>query len=158
MARKSGMALKALQWFLTGVEFLCAAVILALFSYFLATLKNHNLHIDTYIRAVEGISGVAVVFTLAGLVFLCCLAGVTVFALVAIVLDVAFAGAFVYVAYVTRGGTAKCTSYVNTPFGSGFGNTENRVSAPDGGITLLPSLKQACQMEKATFAVAIIAM
>jgi len=154
---KSGIALKALQFLLTFVEFGCAAVILAIFSYFLATLHNHAFHIDTYIRAVEGISGVAVVFTLAGLVFLWCFAGMTFFALIAIVLDIAFAGAFVYVAYVTRGGATSCKGYVNTPFGSGFSNGKD-VTAPKGGITALPSLRTACNLEKATFAVAIIAI
>lgn len=158
MVGKSSLALKGLQWFLTGVEFGCAAVILAIFSYFLATLQNHDLHTDTYIRAVEGISGVAVVYTLFGLVLLWCLAGVAVFAILAIVLDVAFAGAFVYVAYVTRGGATSCTNYVNTPFGSGFANTDNKVSSAKGGITILPSLASACRLEKACFAVAIIAM
>jgi hypothetical protein len=158
MVRKGNWALKALQFFLTLIELGCAAVILAIFSYFLATLKNHNLHIDTYIRAVEGISGVAVFFTLSSLALLCFIGGISFFALLALVLDIAFAGAFVYVAYVTRGGATSCKGYVNTPFGSGFAKGDNQVSAPKGGITILPSLKSACNLEKATFAVAIIAM
>jgi len=159
MARsKSSLGLKALQWFLTGIEFCCAAVILAIFCYFLATLHDHHLSISTYVRAVTGISGAAVVFTIAGLIFLCCVGGIAVFALIALILDIGFTGAFIYVAWKTRGGAHSCRGYVNTPFGSGEANTNKQITAPDGGVTALPSLHTACELEKACFAVAIIAI
>jgi hypothetical protein len=98
-----GVALKGLAWFLQGIEFCCAAIILGIYSYFLATLHNHGYHIDTYIRAVEGISGAALVYLIFALLLVCCLGGVSFFAFLAMIIDVAFAGAFIYVAYATRG-------------------------------------------------------
>ncbi|ORY71242.1 uncharacterized protein BCR38DRAFT_316078, partial [Pseudomassariella vexata] len=155
MGSKSGIALKLLQWFIRGVQFCCAAVVLALFSYFLATLHNHELSIPTWIRAVEGISGVAVVYTLTGLLLLCCLAGHPFTSFVAIVLDIAFAGAFIYVAIANKGGAGSCKGTVTTPFGTGDAN-----EAPTGsdGFTQLPSYRQACQLETACFAVSLIAI
>jgi len=152
-----GVALKGLQWFLRGIEFCCAAIILGIFSYFLATLHNHGLHIDTYIRAVEGISGAGVLYTLFGLLLVCCLGGIAFLSLIAMLLDLAFSGAFIYVAYATRGGDGNCRGNVNTPFGSGNTYINNSVSNGKGGVTILPSLHTACRLETATFAVAIIA-
>ncbi len=158
MARGGGFALKTIQWFLRAVEFLCAALILGIFSYFLATLNNHGMSIANWIRAVEGISGAAALYTLCGLALLCCLAGHAFFSLLAIILDVLFAGAFIYVAIQTRFGANSCTGYVVTPIGSGDANTGNTVPAPNQGGTVLPSFKLACQLETACFAVSIVAM
>jgi len=76
---------------------------------------------------------------------------------IAMLLDLAFCGAFIYVAYATRGGASSCKGNVNTPFGSGNANTNNSVQQGSGGFTHLPSLKTACRLETATFAVAIVA-
>ncbi|UZP44440.1 hypothetical protein NXS19_012252 [Fusarium pseudograminearum] len=119
MGAKSGTALKFLQWFIRGIQFACAALILAIYSYFLATLHNHDLSISNKIRAVEGISGIAVLYTAAALLLLCCLAGRTLSSLLAIILDIAFIGAFIYVAVANKGGASSCTGYLDTPFGRG---------------------------------------
>ncbi|RDW89179.1 hypothetical protein BP6252_01211 [Coleophoma cylindrospora] len=158
MARGGGLALKTLQWVLRIIEFCCAAIILAIFSYFLATLHNHNLSIATYIRAVEGISGAAVLYTVIGWLLVCCLAGFALTSGLAILLDVAFAGAFIYIAWATRGGAGTCSGTVDTPFGSGDTNSSNSVDNGSGGFTILPSLKTACRLETACFAVAIVAI
>jgi hypothetical protein len=155
--RGAGLALKSLQWFLRGVEFLCAALILAIFSYFLATLNNHGLAISSHDRAVEGISGAAVLYTLLGLLLLCFVAGHPFTSAIAIILDIAFLGAFIYVAYENRNGARSCSGNVDTVFGSGDADTGNRVSNSSGS-TILPSFKQACQLQTACFAVAIVAM
>ncbi|KAL3422626.1 hypothetical protein PVAG01_06782 [Phlyctema vagabunda] len=152
-----GLALKSLQWFLRIVEFCCAAIVLAIFSYFLATLHNHDLNIATYIRAVEGISGAAVLYTIVGLLLLCCLAGVAIFSSIAILLDIAFCGAFVYIAWAARGGASSCNGQVRTPFGNGNTRVDNSVPDGSGGFTSLPSLHQACRLNTAVFAVAIVA-
>ena len=158
MARGGGIALKGLQVSLRFIQFCCAAIIIAIFSYFLATLHNHDLPINTYIRAVEGISGAAVLYTLIALLTVCCLGGIAFLSFFSMILDLAFCGAFVYVAYETRGGAGTCKGQVNTPFGSGNTNTSNSVATGKGGITKLPSLKTACKLETACFAVAIVAM
>jgi hypothetical protein len=157
MAFGGGLALKGLSWFLRVIEFCCAAIILGIFSYFLATLHNHGLHIDTYIRAVEGISGAGVLYTIFALLLVFCLGGIAFLSFIAMLLDLAFTGAFIYVAWALRGGAGSCNGNVNTPFGSGNTHTSNSVSDGNGGITVLPSLHTACKLETASFAVAIVA-
>jgi hypothetical protein len=153
-----GLALKGLQWFLRVIEFCCAALILGVFSYFLAALHNHGLNIDNYTRSIEGISGAAALYTLIGLLLLCFVAGMTFFSLFAILVDLAFIGAFIYVAYETRSGAGSCSGTVTTVFGTGDVNGDSTVPSGNGGTTTLPSFKQACQLETACFSVSIVAM
>lgn len=155
MGAKGGFALKFLQWFVRGVQFLCAALILGVYSYFLATLKNHNLSISNTVRAVEGISGAGVLYTLIGLLLLCCVAGLAFTSFIAIALDVAFIGAFIYVAVANKSGAGSCKGYLDTPFGKG--NSKDTTSGSDG-FTNLPSYHTACRLESACLAVAIIAI
>ena len=157
MGARSGLALKSVQWFVRGIQFLCAAVVLGIFSYFLATLHNHDLPIATWIRAVEGISGAAVVYTLFGLLLLCFLAGFAITAFIAIILDIAFVGAFIYVAWANRGGASSCNGFVYTPFGDGDAGRDGVIQGSDG-FTALPSLRTACKLQTASMAVSIIAM
>lgn len=158
MAVGGGIAWKGLSWFLRFIEFACAAIILGIFSYFLAALHNHGFHIDTYIRAVEGISGAAVLYTIFAIILVCFLGGIAFFGILAMLLDIAFLGAFIYVAYATRGGAGSCRGQVNTPFGSGNTYTDNRIIGATNGFTPLPSLRTACKLETAAFSVAIVAM
>jgi len=156
MGARTGLALKVTQWFIRGIQFCCAAIILALFSYFLAAMANHHIYIDSWVRAVEGISGAAVVYTLVGLLLLCCVAGHPFTSFVAIVLDICFVAGFIYIA-ATNGhtGTHSCKGHVDTVFGSG--NAESNVAdAGTDGFTALPNLRQACQMQTAVLAVSIV--
>ncbi|KAI1754630.1 hypothetical protein F4782DRAFT_38738 [Xylaria castorea] len=150
MGAKSGLALKAVQWFIRGIQFLSCAVVLALFSYFLAIASRNNFNIPTWSKAVEGISGAGVLYTIAGLLLLCCVAGHPFASGIAIILDIAFVGAFIYVAQANRGGASSCTGTVNTIFGS-------RPALDDLGSGL-PSFHQLCQIHKAVLAVSIIAI
>jgi hypothetical protein len=158
MGARTGLTLKFLQWFLRGIEFCCAAIILALFSYFLAVMANHHIWIHNWIRAVEGISGAAVLYTLLGLLLLCCVAGHPLTSFFAILLDICFIAGFIYIAASNgRTGTSSCRNHVDTVFGSG--NADSNI--PDGGtngVIALPNLRQACQMQKAVLAVSIIGM
>ncbi|CAG8976960.1 hypothetical protein HYALB_00010942 [Hymenoscyphus albidus] len=153
---KGTLFLKGLSFFLRLIQFGCTVVILGIFSYFLAVLANHDLPIATYIRAVEGIAGAGVLYTIVGLLLVCCLGGIAILSFIAMLLDVAFAGAFAYVAYATRGGRS-CTGIVDTPLGGGDASGDNRVPDGSGGFTVLPSLRTACKLNTACFAVAIIA-
>lgn len=155
MGARSGVALKFLQWFFRAIQFACAALILGVYSYFLAALHNHNLHINSDVRAVEGISGAAVLYTLIALLLLCCLAGLTFIAFVAIVLDVAFIGAFIYVAVANRHGAGSCSGYLDTPFGKG---QSGQTVDGSGGFTTLPSFHTACRLQTACLSVAIVAI
>lgn len=157
MGAGAGFALKLLQWFNRGIQFACAGLILALNSYFLAAMSNHNITIPTNLRAVEGISGVAVLYTALGILLVCCLAGFTLTSFLAIVLDIAFIGAFIYVATVYKEGTSSCSgTSVNSVFGTGSAD-DKVTSTSDGGVPL-PSYRTACRMESAQLAVAIVAM
>jgi len=142
--------------FLRFIEFCCATIILGIFTYFLVVLHNHGLHIDTYIRAVEGISGAGVLYTIIAILLVCFLAGKVFFSAIAMLLDLAFAGAFAYIAYATRHGDS-CSGYVRTPLGNGNLGTTNTVSKGNGGSTVLPSLHNACRLNTACFAVSIVA-
>lgn len=152
------LALKSLSWFLRFIEFCCAAIILGIFSYFLAVLSNHHLHIPTWIKAVEGISGAAVLYTLFALFLVFCLGGMAFFSALGMLLDLAFVGAFIYLAYATRNGRHSCNGHVNTPLGSGDTNGANTVPQGSGGGIHLPSLKTSCRLEKACFAVALVGL
>merc|ERR1712000_716919 len=152
-----GIALKSVSLFFRAIEFGCAAVIIGIFSYYLATLTDHSLPISVHIKAVEGISGAAVLYTLAALVLVCCLGGIAFFSALGMVLDFAFCGAFAYIAWVNRHATdGSCSGFVRTAYGNGYTNLDNDVVGGDGGVTILPSLRTACRLQKAAFAVAII--
>jgi hypothetical protein len=159
MGAGAGLALKTLQWFFRGVEFCCAALVLAVYSYFLATLHSNNLDIGTWVRAVEGISGAGVLYTVLGLLLLCCLAGHPFTSFFAMVLDLCFVAAFIYVASANRGGAGGCTGTVNTVYGTGDANSAvGADSSGNGGVSGLPSLRQACQLETACMSVSIVAI
>ena len=159
MGARTGTALRALKFFLRAVQFACAAIILSLFSYFLATLANHNLPTASWIRAVEAISGSAVLYVALSVVAAIWFASATVrplSALVSLTLDASFGIAFIYVAAANKGGSGGCTGYVETPFGNGDADTG--VVTGTGGWTALPSLRQACQMQTACLAVAVVGL
>ncbi|KAK5658504.1 hypothetical protein OQA88_1896 [Cercophora sp. LCS_1] len=126
MSARTGTALGGLKLFIRAIQFLCAAIVLALFSYFLATLSNHGLPTANWIRAVEGISGIAVLYTLLCILSLCCLSATGVHpatSLLTMGLDVAFAAAFIYVAAANKTGSGSCRGEVDTPFGTGDADT-----------------------------------
>ncbi|KAI1352551.1 hypothetical protein F5Y01DRAFT_279691 [Xylaria sp. FL0043] len=150
MGAKSGLALKGLQWFVRAIQFLSSAVALALFSYFLAIASGHHINIPTWAKAVEGIAGIGVLYTLLGLLLLCCVVGHPFASAIAIILDIAFIGAYIYVAQANRGGASSCRGTVNTVFGTH--------SASDRVGSGLPSYHQICQMHSAVLAVSIISI
>lgn len=154
----TGFALKSISWIFRGIEFCCAAIILGIFSYFLAVLSNHSLHIATWIRAVEGLSGAAVLYTLLALLLVFCLGGMAFFLALAIFFDLAFLGVFIYLAYALRNGRHSCSGFVNTPLGSGNTNIANTIPSGSAGFVHLPSLRTACRLQKACFAVALVGL
>jgi len=159
MGARSGPVLKGLQFFVRSVQFCCAALILAILAYFLATLAQHDLPVPTWVRAVTGISGAAVLYSaLFGIALLCCVAGHPVSSFLLMVLDVCFAGAFIYIATANRDGASSCHGQVTTPYGTGDAGTNVVNGANGDGMSGLPSLRQACQMQTACLSVAIGAM
>jgi hypothetical protein len=143
-----GAILRFFNLGLRVLQFLDAAVILGIFSYFLAVLTRNDQTIETWIKAVEGLAGAATAYSLLGIIFTCCLGGVAFFAFLGVALDVCFVGAMVAIAILTRDGVGQCTGTVDTPMGTGNANDD----------TASKGLKfsMACKLEKVVFAVAII--
>jgi len=132
--------------------FCCAAIILGLYSYFLATTASHDVRGPNWVRAVEGISGAAVLYTIFAIFLTCFLGGKPFFAFLGIALDVLFGGAFVAIAILTRHGVGSCKGNVRTPLGNGDAASHRGW----GGAVFTPSLRTVCRMNKVCFAVAII--
>ena len=129
------------------LEFGCAAIILGIYSYFLAVLSRHDVPIPTWEKAVEGMAGAAVLYTIFGILTTLFLGGHRVIGFLHVILDVAFAGCFAAIAYYTRHGANKCRGIVNTPIGTGLDNE----SAPGAG-----DYGYACSLNTACFAIAIL--
>lgn len=146
-----GVVLRFFSLAIRVLQFLASAVILGIFSYYLAVLSRHNLPIPTWMKAVEGLSGAGALYGILGIIFVCCLGGVAFFAFVAVVLDVCFVGAMIAIAIMTRDGTEKCSGNVKTPLGNG--NADNNSNTPAG-----TSFHMACELQKVAFAVSIIGM
>jgi hypothetical protein len=153
-----GAALKAVQTLLYAIEFCCAAIILGIYSYFLSVLADRDVRIYEWVKAVEGISGAAVLYTIFAVLLTCFLGGKAFFAFLAIVLDILFCAAFVALAVLTRDGAHSCSGRVSTPLGNGpssvkqgFGDTNNAGNT----YTYAVSLGTACRLNTACFAVAI---
>lgn len=150
-----GAFLKVLQTFIYALLFCCSAVILALYSYFLATQASRDQPIPTWEKAVEGLSGCGVLYTIFAVVLTCCLGGISFFAFTAIVLDVLFCGAFIALAVLTRSGAYSCSDpFLNTPLGSGVNDGGDYVNG--NGVQYGVSLRTVCRMQTACFAVSVI--
>ena len=158
-----GAALRITQTALRILELLCGIVVLAIYSYFLAVLSDHHLPIGNWVRAVEGMSGASVLYLLFAVVLTLCLGGIRFFALIAVILDVCFIGCYVAIAWFNRGGAGKCSGTVYTVLGSGPANSKDPGYGQNGfgfgsgeNVTYAPNLRQACKLETAVFAVAVI--
>ncbi|KAL1589805.1 hypothetical protein WHR41_01794 [Cladosporium halotolerans] len=160
-----GGFLRLLQTALYALCFCCAGIVLGIYSYFLSVRADRNQGIPTWQKAVEGISGVAVLYTIAATVLTCCLGGISFFAFTAIVLDILFVGGFIALAVLTRDGASSCTGTVDTPLGTGNANANRSDGFGSGGIgtgsgenlTYSVSPRTACRLNTAAFAVSIIA-
>ncbi|KAF2717793.1 hypothetical protein K431DRAFT_254693 [Polychaeton citri CBS 116435] len=158
-----GGALRLFQTVLYAICFCCSAIILGIYSYFLAVLADRDIHIARWIKATEGLSGVAVLYTIFAVVLTCCLGGVSFFAFLAIVLDICFLAAMIALAVLTRDGADSCTGIVNTPLGKGQASSHGGGYGEDGfgtgqneNVTYSVSYGTACKLNTACFAVAII--
>jgi len=156
MGKFGGLALRGTQMFLYFIAFCCSAIILGFYSYFLSVQADRSGSIPRWEKAVEGISGAAVLYTIAATVLTCCIGGVSFFAFLGIVLDVLFAAAFIAVAVLTRDGAHSCTgSNVRSPLGSGPDDQGSNGFDSDN-VTYAVTNGTACRFNKASFSVAII--
>ncbi|KAF2749059.1 hypothetical protein M011DRAFT_399253 [Sporormia fimetaria CBS 119925] len=152
-----GAVLKTVQTLLYILEFCCAGIILGIYSYFLSVLADRDAPIATWVKAVEGLSGAAVLYTIFAVLLTCFLGGKTFFALLGVIFDLLFTGAFIAIAVLTRDGAKKCSGTVNTPWGRGSADSKQGFGSNGQGDqwTYAVSLGTACRMNKAVFAVAI---
>ncbi|KAG6045250.1 hypothetical protein E4U39_002570 [Claviceps sp. Clav50 group G5] len=156
------LALKNLLCTIRSLQFLCATLIFAIFSYLLVALHEHGLQIDVDVRAVEGISGAAVLYTLINMLSQCCLAsGLGCMSPLAVVLDVGFTAGFIFVAVVNKNGAGACRGYTDSPFGWGRGQEQlgNEASWPNmDGLISHVHPHAACELQRASFFTSIIAI
>lgn len=150
-----GLALKSTQTLLRTLQLLGSILILGIFSYFLAAQANHGLFKAAWVKAVEGIAGAAILWTLFALLLTCFVGGVTAFGALALILDVLFFGAFIAVTILTRAGRRSCNGFISTPLGSGDTRTGVVTTRPPNR-NYTPNLKRICRLQKAVFAVSII--
>lgn len=157
MSSSSIAGLKCLQWLFRGIQFICSVVILGIYSYFLATMVNHNITIPTGLKAIEGISVIGTVYTLIGIFLVCCLAGHVATSFIALVIDIGLIGGYIYVAVANRDGASSCSgSSVGSPYGTG--DADSTPSSSDSGVVRLPTYAVACRMESACLAASCVAM
>lgn len=130
---------------------------------FLSVLADRNIHIPTYEKAVEGISGAACLYLIFATILTCCLGGITFLAILAIVIDVLFCAAFIGVIVLTRHGASSCKgNSINTPLGVGPASADNGFGRGGFGFsnhdnaTYSVHLGLACRFNTACFACAII--
>ncbi|KAI4237630.1 MAG: hypothetical protein LQ352_007930 [Teloschistes flavicans] len=136
MVTKAGIALRGVTTFLRSIEFLGSALVLGITSYWLGVLTHRNAALPTWMKAVEGMAGGAVIYTGFAVILTCFLGGFTFFAFLAVLLDILFVGAFVAIAILTRGGVRSCGG-----------------SSPPS--VLGPGNRTSCRLETAVFAVAL---
>lgn len=158
MAGSSGIGgLKCVQWLFRGIQFVCSVVILGINSYWLATMINHSMTVSNGTKAVEGISAAGTIYTLLGILLVCCCAGHPAPSFIAMILDIGLAGAYVYVAVANRAGASTCSgSNISTVYGSG--DASATPSSSGSGVVQLPTYQMACRMETAVLAAACVAM
>lgn len=152
------------QTFLYILLFCCAGIILGVYSYFLSVQADRDRPIPTWQKAVEGMSGAAVLYLIFAVILTCCLGGISFFAFLALVLDVLFAAAMIAIAVLTRDGASSCSGNVQTPLGNGPANANTGGFGRDGfgsgngeNITYSASLGSICRLNTAAFAVSILA-
>jgi len=155
-----GAVLRFGSTFLYALEFCCAGIILGIYSYFLSVQADRNIPIPRWQQAVEGMSGVIVLYTIFAVLLTCCLGGKTIFALLAMIFNVLCCGGMIAIAVLTRDGASSCTGYVQTPLGDGEQDTKDgfggRGDNPENQFTYSATLGSICRLNTACFAVAIV--
>ncbi|KAG6116666.1 hypothetical protein E4U13_001678 [Claviceps humidiphila] len=154
------LALNNLLWTIRSLQLLCATLVLAIFSYLLVALHEYGLQIDVDLRAVEGISGSAVLYTLINMLSQCCLASdLGCMAPLAVVFDVGFMAGFIFVAVVNKNGAEACRGNTDSPFGRGQGQLGDEASWPNmDGLNSHFRPHAACELQRASFFTSIIAI
>ncbi|SPN98935.1 uncharacterized protein DNG_01974 [Cephalotrichum gorgonifer] len=147
-------ALNKLQIALRSLQLATSFVVLAIYSYTLGALSNRSLPTGTSVRAVEGIAGISVGYAIACIILVRLARTRTFPAFVLIVLDVAFAAAWIYVASANGGGAGSCSGKVKTHFGTGEAGDD--IKGKTGGFMALGTYGDACRLLTACLSMAIL--
>lgn len=148
MPSAGGAALRGVGTLLYILDFLCAAGIIGIWSYFIAALVKSNMGVANTWRAVEGLAGAATLYTIFAVLLTCFLGGMRVFAFLGIVMDLLFMGAMIAIAVLVRQGIHSCSGTVNTVFGTGM-------SSAIVPVEWNPRYATVCKLEKTVFALAV---
>ncbi|KAI9834443.1 MAG: hypothetical protein M1826_002597 [Phylliscum demangeonii] len=149
------LILRGSQTTLRLAQFLSSLMILGIFAYFLAKLRQHRLRSANWVRATTGLAALGLLWALIAMALTCFMGGVTAFGLLGLVLDLLFVGAFIAIAIMNRGGVHRCRGYVSTPMGDGY--TDYPPNSLRRG-SYVPNYKAACRLEKGVFIVALITL
>lgn len=147
------------------LQFCTSIIILGIFGWFIRVLVDNDAPIGRDIKAVVGLSALAALYTLFGIILTFFLGGILFFALLAVALDVCFVASFIAIAVMARGSRGSCSGNVSTPIGDGPSDRD----APgygQGGFGFggryqsgyRPNLGLACRLQKAVLALAVIGM
>jgi len=151
-----GAALRLGGTLLYALEFCCAGIVLGIYSYFLSVEADRDVPIPTWHKAVTGLAGGVVLYTIFGVLLTCFLGGKSFFALLGMIFDLLCAGAMIAIAVLARDGASKCTGDVRTPLGDGPSDSKDGFGADGSQWTYSASLGSICRLNTAVFAVAII--
>jgi hypothetical protein len=139
-----GGGLRLFSALVYSLAFCAAAIILGIFSYFLAKLHYHNLGISKDWQAVEGMAGVAVIYLAFAMTLTLCLGGKTFFALLGLLMDLLICGAFIAIAILDRSGSTQRSGFVRNPLGAGQSNTTGVAGTNLGLASRLNTTSFAC--------------
>jgi len=156
MARGLQLGLKLFQTLIYILAFCSATVIFGLYVYFVALENHHDDPVRSKHKAIVGISGAAMLYSLCGVLFTCCLGGMSFFAFLAVLLDLAFVGGFIANLVMTSLHLTidSCNAdQLRTPLGDGA-RLDQQMGTSHGAYA--PTFSRACKLNKASFAVSII--
>ncbi|RSL42802.1 hypothetical protein CEP54_015347, partial [Fusarium duplospermum] len=89
------------------------------------------------------------------LLLICCIGGMPIASLIAIILDTSFLACFIYAAVANKHGAGDCKGEVKTPYGVGL--AKSRIKGKRGSLAL-PTYRVACQLQTTCLAAAIISV
>lgn len=144
MLGEASVGFKVFQLFLRWWRALFVTGILIMNSIFLGMMNSHDLHVNRSIVIAEGFAAAGAAWGCIDMIFGICSAFCCI-PLMAIPLEGFMTGCYVFIATVYKQALRDCKGYADTPFGE--------IMGMDG----LPSVRDSCGMQKANFALSIVA-
>ncbi|KAI5295036.1 hypothetical protein KEM52_002539 [Ascosphaera acerosa] len=139
---------------------LASVLVFGVFTYFLSTRADHEMGFPKWISAVEGISGIAMLYALVMCIITLPYGGHSTVAMFALVMDMLLIPAFVAVAIMNRKVLKKCDGTIDTALGKGKGRDKAVGFGKEGfGVTkgketnvvYMVRYDTACKLQKCAF-------